>query len=320
MTEQDSPMTTNSLESAFSRLPRPQRVLDLSRPNVPTKSALFQKQKSIHVASNNKRHVDEDCEPILATKVTRGASVASIKPLDTKTRCPIEGDAMQTLGKFTQHSVEWTVCVLKSLSTVVMVKEVSRTAGLREKSILERLEHRNVARLMFSDLHEQKMRLGIEYCRFTLLEVLYVNLKPGEQQIHYIACSMFDALIYLARHKISHRSINLSSIRLTVPDLRLVLSEFTSAAILDTSFESHKDLNDLALVLLECMEGRPLLSEKRSTDFVKGQRAQNKVFGLSDPERWTGCKVLVDFLDELFSEERSASTKLSKPVGIQTAS
>ena len=74
------------------------------------------------------------------------------------------------------------------------------------------------------------------------------------------------------------------------------------------------DLIDLGLVLLECMEGRPQIAEKRTVEFIKTQRALNKVFGLSKPERWSDCKQLVDFLDDLFSENRSAWSQLSKPV------
>jgi hypothetical protein len=38
----------------------------------------------------------------------------------------------------------------------------------------------------------------------------------------------------------------------------------------------------------------------------------NKVFGLTKPERWNGCKQLMDFSGELFGEERSAAAKMSK--------
>ena len=74
------------------------------------------------------------------------------------------------------------------------------------------------------------------------------------------------------------------------------------------------DFTDLGLVLLECMEGRPQHAAKRTVEHVKDQRASNRVFGLTKPERWSGCKQLIDFLDDLFNEARSTSAKISKPV------
>ena len=62
------------------------------------------------------------------------------------------------------------------------------------------------------------------------------------------------------------------------------------------------------------MEGHAQTAEKRSYEYIQGQRSLNKVFGLTKPERWSGCKQLIDFLGDLFNNERSASTKIAKPV------
>jgi len=59
------------------------------------------------------------------------------------------------------------------------------------------------------------------------------------------------------------------------------------------------------------MEGR---QRKEKFEDVKAQRALNKVFGLSKPKRWSGCKQLIDFLDNLFSEDRAATKKIAKKV------
>lgn len=85
----------------------------------------------------------------------------------------------------------------------------------------------------------------------------------------------------------------------------------------EPTFNSNTDFIDLGLVLLECMEGHPHSIDKRQLAFVKAQRALNRVFGLTQPERWSGCKQLIDFLDELFNEKRSALAKISKPVGLK---
>lgn len=71
---------------------------------------------------------------------------------------------------------------------------------------------------------------------------------------------------------------------------------------------------DLGLVLLDCMEGQIQPSEQRSISFIQEQRALNRVFNLSSPERWSGCKQLIDFLDELFHANKLAAAKMERPV------
>jgi hypothetical protein len=82
----------------------------------------------------------------------------------------------------------------------------------------------------------------------------------------------------------------------------------------ETKEACNADLVDFGFVLWECMEGRALTAEKRHIGWIKDQRAVNKVFGFADPERWSGCKQLIDFMDELFNEQRTALAKFSKPV------
>lgn len=63
--------------------------------------------------------------------------------------------------------------------------------------------------------------------------------------------------------------------------------------------------------MLNCMEGR--LTDLTVTR-VRESRASNKVFGLSDPERWSEHKQLVDFVDDIFSSQRRHVVKFMKPV------
>jgi hypothetical protein len=77
---------------------------------------------------------------------------------------------------------------------------------------------------------------------------------------------------------------------------------------------SDTDLTDLGFVLLECMEGHPLPQERRDTRRIRDQRKANQVFGLTNAEKWSGSKQLVDFLDDVFNEERSTNSKFQKPV------
>jgi hypothetical protein len=61
------------------------------------------------------------------------------------------------------------------------------------------------------------------------------------------------------------------------------------------------------------MNGTPW-KEIRDISFVQQQRAMNKVFGLEPADKWSGHKVLIDFLDELFNAAKPAIAKLDKSV------
>ncbi|PVH95989.1 hypothetical protein DM02DRAFT_617547 [Periconia macrospinosa] len=155
------------------------------------------------------------------------------------------------------------------------------------------------------------MHLSMEYCRFTLAELLHVHLEFEEYHIKHIAKSVFNAVAYLCSRRITHHQISTQSIRVTTPDLRIVLSDFEAAR--KDEPDQQCDLIDLGIVLLECMDGRLHSVEKRTIDFIRSQREQNKVFSLEKPEKWSGCKILIDFLDDLFNLERLPTVKTSKP-------
>lgn len=75
----------------------------------------------------------------------------------------------------------------------------------------------------------------------------------------------------------------------------------------------NSDLEQLGLLLLQCMDWE---NGDKHTDVeqVHQQRALNRVFGLSKPELWSGSKQLMDFLDDLFNESKSAYAKVEKSV------
>jgi hypothetical protein len=64
------------------------------------------------------------------------------------------------------------------------------------------------------------------------------------------------------------------------------------------------------------MEGQSR-DEIRDITYIQKQRDRNKVFGLRNPESWSGCKQLVDFLDDIFNISKDMRTKLDKPVSIR---
>jgi hypothetical protein len=102
-----------------------------------------------------------------------------------------------------------------------------------------------------------------------------------------------------------------------------VLSKLNSTADFDdcifqtTNLSQNVDLELLGFTLLECMEGAPS-KHLRDGEYVRRQRELNKIFGLKNGGRWSGYKLLVDFLDDLFNKDRSAIAKLDRPVSTQT--
>lgn len=77
-----------------------------------------------------------------------------------------------------------------------------------------------------------------------------------------------------------------------------------------------KDLEDLGLILLDYMEMKSRRS-RMEPHKIRAFREQNQVFGLSNAEKWSGNKQLVDFIDDLFNinTSRKPQVKLLKRVG-----
>jgi hypothetical protein len=73
------------------------------------------------------------------------------------------------------------------------------------------------------------------------------------------------------------------------------------------------DLHALGLLILRCME-QPSKRKVHTVAEVQEFMKQKKLFGLSNSERWSGCKQLVDFIEDLFSDVRPAPVKVQKPV------
>ncbi|CAN9236270.1 unnamed protein product [Alternaria alternata] len=60
------------------------------------------------------------------------------------------------------------------------------------------------------------------------------------------------------------------------------------------------------------MNGAPK-KKLRDLEEVRRLRGSNKTFGLDNGEQWSGCKLLVDFLDNLFNFHVPAIAKLQNP-------
>jgi hypothetical protein len=109
-----------------------------------------------------------------------------------------------------------------------------------------------------------------------------------------------------------HNAISIATIRFCNTG-KPVLTDFDDVSYTTTEHTPNKDLECLGLVVLECMNGLPK-KELRNLEEVRRLRESNKTFGLDNGEQWSACKLLVDFLDNLFNVHVPAIAKLEKPV------
>ena len=61
------------------------------------------------------------------------------------------------------------------------------------------------------------------------------------------------------------------------------------------------------------MNGKPS-EDLRSPAQIRRKRESNKMFGLSNGESWSGHKLLVDFLENMFNDSTPSIIKLENPV------
>jgi hypothetical protein len=186
----------NALESAFVRLPRPQKVLDPDKIIVPTRSALLRAQTpKLRDYGSSSLMPQPRPRPATnpSTKLPKALYVGLpdiakdgvVERADLHTLGPII-----TLGTLTQNNVKWALRAQRGRSGLIMVKSTKYEDGLAEQQILETLNHRNITKLVHACVDDGILCLAIEYCRFTLAEILFVHLKPEEQQVQYIARSV----------------------------------------------------------------------------------------------------------------------------------
>jgi hypothetical protein len=145
-------MTSQAMEEAFQRLPRPQ---------VPTKAALL--ERSFH---NSK-------QPSLKNK-----RVAH-NPWELLSR----------QGDLTQGVHIWSVCI--QAGHLVMVKKIDADVGYRQLEKVKKLsDHPNVATIRQVFEWEGSLLFQFEYTRSTLEEVLNVHSCLKEPHIRVIASAV----------------------------------------------------------------------------------------------------------------------------------
>lgn len=91
------------------------------------------------------------------------------------------------------------------------------------------------------------------------------------------------------------------------------IANFDDCVWATTNLTPNVNLEQLGVVMLECMNGLPN-KDLRNPAEIRHQRKSNKMFSLQEGERWSGYKLLADFLDNMFNKDISAIAKLDKPV------
>ncbi|CAI6337039.1 unnamed protein product [Periconia digitata] len=215
----------------------------------------------------------------------------------------------QRIGELVQGKQAWTVGVRRG--AIIMIKSIKDTdTGKRLVSMLQPLSHPNIARVLDVAEFDDQTHFTFEYYRYTLEEVLCVHLPFEEIHIRTIVQSIFPAIKHIANAGIIHNAIPCTSIRVCGRSGKIVLADFEDCILQTTTLSPNIDLKLLGYTLLECMEGSTN-KQLRSEEYILRQREVNKIFGVKD-DRWSGAKLLVDFLDDLFNQQRPAIAKLDK--------
>ncbi|GME34766.1 hypothetical protein GQ43DRAFT_443825 [Neofusicoccum parvum] len=199
-----------------------------------------------------------------------------------------------------------------------MIKQTNRRDGLREARLLRGLSHPNIVQLHEVFMQDDEVYMELDYCRLTLEEVVNVHIRFEELHLRLIAHSLFAAIRHISAHRIVHGNVKLESTRICGKTMVIKLTNFEDAKPFEDAMP-NSDLEQLGLLILQCMDGRNA-GNHADVGRVRQHRALNKVFGLTEPERWSGAKQLMDFLDDLFNREKCAETKITKPVSPSGAS
>ncbi|KAM0714190.1 hypothetical protein Q7P37_009237 [Cladosporium fusiforme] len=207
------------------------------------------------------------------------------------------------LGTLVQGGRELLVCYSRNNQRLFMLKDVSVGANsCMEK--LATLRHRHIVLASFFIDLESTSYMAFEYTCHTLEELLHTHVTMNEDHIRAIALPVFEAMRYIHENSLLHGNVDVQSIRICGRSGTVVLGDCDACE--EVAKPTNTDLEGLGIALLHCMEGS--ISDLNPTR-VKECRASNKVFGLTDPERWSEHKQLVDFIDDIFSAQRRPAAK-----------
>ncbi|KAF2103246.1 kinase-like protein [Rhizodiscina lignyota] len=282
-------METKELGDAHKRLSRPQ---DPSLPTIPIPTAINLKRKersfSIDLQTPRKYGEEQYLREVGGEQLWEG---------------------YEYWGTLTQDKVEYELCSKEHGAVKRMFKKCGASRGRKELKALCNLRHAHIIQVQESFLADNTIYLGLEYCRLRLADALCVPLSS--EHIQAIAYDVFDAIKYLHSQNIVHQRVSAISVRFGSSYANIVIADFELAESFDNP-APNTDLEGLGRLLIDCMNGT--ISPHHTAEFVRQERRANRVFGLINPERWSGNKVLMDFLDDLYSLSRPVEQKFAKIV------
>ena len=203
------------IEPHSDRIPRPQRVLNPGRLSVPTASALLREQVRIQSVSETAAAACRSV-PVRSSVPPDTSSRPPLKPPRLSLTSPIISDSeailperelfqhstverlgpMVTLGTFTQDKTKWTVRAQRGRKGLIMIKRLEILTGEAEVDFLRRISHRNITKLIHSYAENEYQFIAMEYCRFTVAEILHVHLRLDEPQLQFVARSVSRAPLH----------------------------------------------------------------------------------------------------------------------------
>ncbi|PZD22572.1 hypothetical protein A1F96_11021 [Pyrenophora tritici-repentis] len=185
-------------------------------------------------------------------------------------------------GNLVQGKYVWSICVYKS--QLVLVKEMTIQAGRDELEKMKKLSDHP---------HVSTIRQAFETESSLFLQLAEMSTSKS---------SWLDSYRLQITDNIEARA------QWHVPEN----ANFEECIQVTTESTPNRDLECLGIVVLQCMNGTPK-KELRDLVEIRRLRESNKTFGLDNGGKWSGYKLLVDFLDNMFNANVPASAKLEKP-------
>ena len=188
--------TTEPIESAFERHPRPQKAI-IRQSLIPTKRALAQASQISDVRSNTSPPTLFTRPPSppssaslpLPRPYTSPRSSHSLSLIQVQYKCPWSENHL--LGTLVQGENEFLLCAPRSKhSDLTIFKKYTSQTGEKEAEHLQKLSHHNIIKLKQLCKYDGVWYLGFEFYQFTLEEVLHVHLDLEESHIQLISQSV----------------------------------------------------------------------------------------------------------------------------------
>lgn len=146
-----------------------------------------------HLASKTivRRISPERTQSHASSIITRPGCVSDRDAASLRAQDGLPWERFTRLGTIVQGPSELAIGMEKDNSQrMVMVKTLNRRDGLKEAEQLRKLSHPNIVQLLDVFFRGDEVCIGLEYCRFTLEEIVNVHIRLEEPHLRLIAHSV----------------------------------------------------------------------------------------------------------------------------------